>query len=108
MTPPVLLHITSHRTDCPGAARAFLQPNKRHRQCQFSWPSQPWHPRPSILSTSEKVNLLKQADILLLKLSYFAFGKMHVIIPVCAWAPSRAWVLKYECKCASAQQTKEM
>lgn len=30
--------------------------------------------------------------------------KMHVIVPVCTWAPSRAGVLKYECNSASAQQ----
>lgn len=28
MTFPILLHITPHKTDCPGAAGAFLQPNK--------------------------------------------------------------------------------
>lgn len=100
--PPILLHITSHRTDCPGAARAFLQPNKGTTGANspglFSIVL-PFFPPLKLLICSSKWTSSFWSCLVILLLV-----KMHVIIPVCTWAPSRAGVLKYECKSASAQQ----
>lgn len=112
VTPPVMSHMTSHRTDCPGAARVsfflsfFLQPNKGTAGCQLSRPF--------------SVSSLSSFHSLHLSASLFARARglpPFEVVLFCFWRNAchysrlhlglsqQALVLKYECKSASAQQT---